>query len=330
MSIVLNGKQGAHRIAPETVRRIHEAMAELRYRPHAVAQALAHGRTNTIGVVLGRADMTYLTHPYYGPVLQGIVRFAFDQRRFVLLYHGRELGAADLDATSYADGRCDGLILTPPFSAQHFAAPLVDLGFPFVTVGDSVDDPRFPGVDIDNEAAARELTEYLLRHGHRRILCLARRGYSHSTLRRLVSCRRAVEQANGGVYEEDFLPRDDERGTLEALRRWLIPRNGTKPTALFCLTDEIAVEVIGLLRQIGIAVPRDISVVGFDDAPAASAANLTTMRQEPSHIGEEATRLLLRLIERGQQQGAVTTTEPTQVLTPTLLVERGSVAPCAS
>ena len=58
MSIVLNGKQDLHRFRRDPVERIHQAMAELRYRPHAVAQALAHGRTNTIGIVLGRADMS--------------------------------------------------------------------------------------------------------------------------------------------------------------------------------------------------------------------------------------------------------------------------------
>ncbi|MES2465040.1 MAG: LacI family DNA-binding transcriptional regulator, partial [Armatimonadota bacterium] len=73
VSLVLNDKQSVHRIAPDTVRRIHSAIAELRYRPNAVARALVQGHTNTIGVVLGMADMAYLTNPYYGPALQGIV-----------------------------------------------------------------------------------------------------------------------------------------------------------------------------------------------------------------------------------------------------------------
>jgi LacI family transcriptional regulator len=325
VSIVLNGKQGAHRIAPETVQRIRQAMEELRYRPHAVAQALAHGRTNTIGVVLGSADMDYLTHPYYGPILQGVVRSAFDRRRFVLLYHGRELGTADLDATSFADGRCDGLILTPPFSAERLAAPLVEMGLPFVTVGDSTDAPRFPSVDIDNEEATRELADYLLRHGHRRILALAMRGYSHSALRRLPACRREVER-RGGAYDEEFLPRGDREGIREALRhRLILPEDRDRPTALFCLTDDIALEVLPLVREMGLDVPAGISIVGFDDAPLAADADLTTMRQNPAQIGEEATRLLLRLIDRGGQSGE-TTTEPTRVFAPTLLVERGSVA----
>ena len=304
--------------------RIHRAIAELRYRPHAVAQALAHGRTNTIGVVLGRADMAYLTHPYYGPVLQGIVGVAFDLRRFVLLYHGRELGAADLDSTAYVDGRCDGLILTPPFSVQEYSSPLVDMGFPFVTVGDSVDDSRYPSVDIDNETAARALTAYLLQQGHRHILALARHGYSYSSLLRLDGCRHELEQA-GGIYEEAYLPRGSDGETREVLRGLLAPegkRRTDGPTALLCLTDDIAGEVIRLLREIGFAVPHDLSVVGFDDAPIATEINLTTMRQDPLRIGEEAVRLLLRLVDAAGGEAA----ENTKVILPTQLVERGSVA----
>ena len=323
VSIVLNGKQGAHRIAPDTVQRIHQAMAELRYRPNAVAQALVYGRTNTIGVVLGRADMTYLTNTYFGPALQGIVGFAFAQRRFVLLYHGGELGEADMDAISYMDGRCDGLILTPPFSAARFNTSLADVGFPFVTLGDTGDDPRSPGVDVDNESAAQDLAEYLIGHGHRRILALAMRGYSTSALRRLVGCRRGVER-HGGIYEEAFLPRNDERGMLDVLRRCLAQTEGDRPTALFCLTDDIALPVIRLLHEIGMEVPRDISVVGFDDIPAASDARLTTVRQDPVRIGEEATRLLLRLIDRDQRGDSPV--ETNRVLLPTVLVERESVA----
>jgi LacI family transcriptional regulator len=330
VSIVLNGKQGLHRIAPETVERIHRAMAELRYRPHAVAQALAHGRTNTIGIVFGSADVSYLTHPYYGPVLQGAVGAAFEKRRFVLLYHGNELGAKDLDATSFADGRCDGLILTPPFSVERFSAPLVDLGFPFVTVGDSTDDPRFPGVDIDNRAAARELTSYLLQQGHRHILGLTWHGYAHSALQRLTSCREEVERA-GGTYQEDILPRGDEAGTREILCRYLGTKSRpetSRPTALFCITDDVAAEVRAVLPKIGFEVPQDISIVGFDDAPIASEINLTTVRQDPVRVGEEAVRLLLRLIDQGQAGGM--SGANTKVIIPTILVKRGSVGPPAA
>ncbi|MES2462732.1 MAG: LacI family DNA-binding transcriptional regulator [Armatimonadota bacterium] len=326
VSIVLNGKQGLHRIAPETVERIHQAMAELRYRPHAVAQALAHGRTNTIGIVLGSADISYLTHPYFGPVLQGAVRTAFDKRRFVLLYHGNELGAKDLDATSFADGRCDGLILTAPFSSEGHSAPLLDLGFPFVTVGDSVQDPRFASVDIDNEDAARQLTQYLMGLGHQHILGLGWRDYTHSALQRLTSCRREVERA-GGIYDEEILPRGDEPGTREVLCRYLGTHDQpekNRPTALFCLTDDVAAEVTPVVRKLGFDVPQDLSIVGFDDAPIAAELSLTTVRQDPARVGEEAVRLLLRLIDAGRTNGM--SEEKTKVTLPTQLIERGSAA----
>jgi LacI family transcriptional regulator len=255
------------------------------------------------------------------------VRAAFEKRRFVLLYHGHELSAKDLDATHFADGRCDGLILTPPFSFEKFAAPLLDIGIPFVTVGDSADNPLFPSVDVDNISAARELTEYLLQRGHRQILGLAWRGYSHSALLRLPSCRHEVERS-GGTYNEEILPRGDKQGTLEVLCRYLDAKDRNamgRPTALFCLTDDVAVEVLPLLQEIGFNVPRDRSVVGFDDAPVAGEANLTTIRQDPVRIGEEAVRLLLRLIDPDHQSSE--RTEEAAVIIPAYLVERGSVAP---
>jgi DNA-binding LacI/PurR family transcriptional regulator len=325
VSIVLNGKQGQHRISAETVARIHQAMAELRYRPHAVAQALAHGRTNTIGIALGRADISYLTHPYYGPILQGAVRCAFEQRRFVLLYHGRDLVGDDLDATSFADGRCDGLILTPPFTAEEFSAPLLDMGMPFVTVGDSVENPRFPSVDIDNRASAREMATYLLQRGHRHLLGLTWYGYSTSASLRLSGCRQVIEQA-GGSYDEELLPRGDTEGTQKILHQHLggkSERKENRPTALFCLTDDIAAEILPIVKGMGFRVPEDISLIGFDDAPVASDLNLTTMRQDPIQIGEEAVHLLLRLVDQGLV--AVEAEGTNKVIVPTQLIERGSV-----
>lgn len=324
VSIVLNGKEGVHRIAPETVQRIQEAIAELRYRPNAVAQSLAHGRTNTIGVVLGQADMTYLSNPYYGPALQGIIGTAFHQRRFVLLYHGGELGAADLEAPSFTDGRCDGLILTPPFSAPRFTEQLLEIDMPFVTLGDTHLDPRIPGADIDNETVGETAASYLLDHGHWRILGIGVRGYSESALRRLIGGRRIVE-SRGGVFEEVVLPTKADDGLHAVLRRYLEEGNVVRrPTALFCLTDDVALRAIRLLKEMGRAVPRDVSVIGFDDDPLSAEAGLTTIRQDSRRVGEEATRLLLRLIESGYPQ--MPFAEPTHVFLPTELVERSSVA----
>jgi LacI family transcriptional regulator len=324
VSIVLNGKQDALRIAPETVARIHRAMAELRYRPNAMAQALVHGRTNTIGVVLGRADMAYFTNAYYGPAIQGIVGEAFSKRRFVLLYHGGELGAADLDVTQYMDGRCDGLILTPPFSIEKYATPLVEAGFPFVTLGDASENPHFPGVDIDNEAAARAAARHLMQNGHRHILMLVMSAYPNSALEgRRTGCRAETEE-QGGIYSEAFLPRNDEAGMRDLLKQHLSTSDVSRPTGLVCLTDEIALTVILVLRDLGLEVPRDVSVVGFDDIPAATTAGLTTIRQDPIKLGEAATCLLLQLIDN--EHTATSTSPPTRVLLPIQLVERNSVA----
>jgi LacI family transcriptional regulator len=322
VSLVLNGKQSTHRLAPETVRRIHDAMTELRYRPNAVAQALVQGRTNTIGVVLGEADMTYLTNPYYGPALQGIVGLAFSQRRFVVLYHGGELIPSEIDATNYVDGRCDGLILTPPFTSEAITAPLHDMRFPFVTLGDSGIDPTIPGVDIDNESAGKEAAAYLLDQGHHHILGIAARHYSHSSLRRLEGCRGEVKR-RGGTYQEVMLTGKGDKDVAEALQKYLREGDLARPTAIFCLTDQIALPVMRVLRALGKEIPRDFSVMGFDDAPEAAEARLTTVRQNPLQIGEEATRLLFRLINCPTNDWPM---DSIKVTVPTALIERESVA----
>ncbi len=242
-------------------------------------------------------------------------------RRFVTLYHGGELTEAEKDATAYADGRCDGLILTPPFCDESITAPLRDMHFPFVTIGDSNDHPFIPSVDIDNESAGKRAAQYLLGQGHRNILALTTYHYPHATRRRLSGCRQEVVRQKGR-YREAMIAGKTDADAIEALQGYLTCEESERPTAIFCLTDQIALQVLRVLPRLGQNVPRDISVMGFDDIPEATDAGLTTIRQNPVGIGEEATRLLMRLISTPAEEWL---SEPIKITMPTFLVERGSV-----
>jgi len=189
-----------------------------------------------------------------------------------------------------------GVILTPPLSDdRHVLGVLEERGLPCVRIAPLLDPDRECTVVMDEYDAARAITELLLRSGHRRI------GFVRGPRVHLVSMRRFNGYANalGGkglridqslIVEGDF-SRQSGRQQAPALF-------AAKPTAIFASNDEMAVGVIDAAIAAGISVPRDISVVGFDDNAVARTVRprLTSVRQPLEEMGEEACKLLVERI----------------------------------
>ncbi|WP_375388180.1 LacI family DNA-binding transcriptional regulator [uncultured Amnibacterium sp.] len=189
---------------------------------------------------------------------------------------------------------------------------------PLVLIGGSA--LGFPTVMIDDIGASRAATQHLLDLGHRRITHFA--GDLHDQMdfsvhsRRARGYRQAMEQTGlEPVVIEVAFDRDAARAVaLEVLA------DPDRPTAVFAVSDEVALGVLDAARELGLEVGRDFSVVGFDDEPRAEAADLTTVRQRPDDLGAAAADLLLSGIGHGP--------DPEQSrLMPTGLVQRGSTGP---
>jgi LacI family transcriptional regulator len=206
----------------------------------------------------------------------------------------------------------DGAILVTPSGID------VTSSAPIVAVDHNVQSSTLPTVDADNLSGAVTATEHLIRLGHRRIGFLAGRPDLESARLREQGYRQALEAA--GIPFDPNLVRVGSyqpEAAREATRDLLAGE--PRPTAIFAANDASAIETIAVAKALGLTVPGDLSVVGFDNVPESALCEppLTTVEQPIQRMGEEAVRLLLALIDDP-------TGLPAQVVLPTRLVERAS------
>jgi len=217
------------------------------------------------------------------------------------------------------DETIGGVILTPPYSDDRHALGLIEArGVPYVRIAPMLDMDRGSTVTIDEYDAARAITQYLIDKGHRRIAFMRGPDFQLVSMRRyngyanaLGASRLRVDQTL--VAQGDF---SRESGREQAAKLF-----AARPTAIFASNDEMAAGIIDAARAARIAVPGQISVVGYDDNAVAktTAPRLTTVRQPLEEMGEMAARLLVDAIRTGSR-GAVHKIIPFEV------IERESVA----
>jgi LacI family repressor for deo operon, udp, cdd, tsx, nupC, and nupG len=186
----------------------------------------------------------------------------------------------------------------------------------------SLETTGYPSVHIDNQAAAREMTDYLIGQGHRRIAFIHGQEASLLTKDREEGYKASMRAAGLDIGEGWITGGNlNISDTIEATRRLLGQAN--RPTAIFCANDEMAMGCLHAIKSAGLSVPHDLSVVGFDDIRYAAILDppLTTIHQPAHLIGERVMHRLLREIEEGRSDN----TEPEVV--PHKLIIRESVAP---
>ena len=218
-----------------------------------------------------------------------------------------------------------GVILEPVTAGEDARSYFCDLlrgGFPVVCVDRGIDGSSLSWVTSDNFAGGREVGQHLLERGHRRLAFLPPHepGLCLTTQRR--SGLRAA-MAVAGVPSDLLVEVTPCRGRLHSVRHALetivkLPLD-RRPTALVCGADYIAAEVMFVLRTMGLHVPHDMAVTGFDDVPYAAwlQPSLTTVRQDPRGMGERAASMLLEMVQSGR-------VEPRNEILPVALQSRGS------
>jgi DNA-binding LacI/PurR family transcriptional regulator len=316
VSFVLNAKADAG-IPPGTRRRIEEAARELGYHPHGAARALAGGTSHTIGLVLRQSAEQVAADALLAETLWGVAAEARTGGYRVLVE------PLSPDGGRYSDlllsQQVDGLIVSGPRVDDEELAALVAEGFPIILQG-SLPDVPVPSVDIDNRAGARTAVEHLIDLGHRRIGCITNAPLAYTAAAdRVAGYGEALAGAGIGldpdlVIEGAF----DAASGYVAMTSLLATRNAI--TAVFVASDIVAFGALRALREGGLRVPADISVVGFDDIPLARHFDppLTTIRLPANALGAAAGRALVdRLTGRPTSE---------RTLLPTELIVRESTA----
>jgi LacI family transcriptional regulator/LacI family repressor for deo operon, udp, cdd, tsx, nupC, and nupG len=273
--------------------RVREAIAELGYRPSSTARSLSLGRSQAIGVVA-----PFFTTPSVVERLRGVSQRAGQHGYGLMLF---DVETPEQRAGAFRDfarpGRLDGLLVISLPLRDEEVAGLERDGLPVVMV--DIGHPRVPHVVIDDARGGELATEHLLARGHRRIGFIGDRpenpfGFTSSEQRRR-GFRRALRAA--GVTAVAELEARGRHGREEAsdLARGLLDRDD-RPTAVFAASDTQAVGVLEAARALGLRVPEDVAVIGFDDIELAAPLGLSTVRQPLRQSGASGADILLAAI----------------------------------
>ncbi|WP_423923498.1 LacI family DNA-binding transcriptional regulator [Frigoribacterium sp. 2-23] len=312
VSKAVNGRYG---IAPATIARVMAAVDELGYESSLVASSMRSRRTGVIGVLV--ADF----EPFSSEVLKGVgtaIRTLapdYDLLAYSGAHHGGNDGWERRSLSRLSGTLIDGAILVTPSVITTSAS------IPVVSVDPHTGRTDLPSVEADSRGGAVQAVEHLIALGHRRIGFLAGRGDLRSASLREAGYAQALRSA--GIARDPALTRDGEfeMGTARRAAQSLLT-DPNPPTAVFAANDLSAIAVLRTALDLGLRVPDDLSVVGFDDIPEAAREQppLTTVQQPMQQLGTVATTMLFaQLTDR-----PLTTTE---VQLPTRLVVRDTTAP---
>lgn len=319
VSKVINGRDG---IAVRTVARVQEVVQRLGYEQSIVARSLRSHRTYVIGVLVAEFE------PFSTEILKGAGAAVAGTEYALLAYTGGAGGPGwERRYLSRLSGTLiDGAVLVTP------TVSLADEDIPVAAVDPHTGPADLPTVDSDNLGGALTATRHLLQLGHTRIGFLAGRPDLESSRLREAGYRQALTEAGVAVDPSLVRVAEYQRDGADAPTRSMLALP-QPPTAIFAANDLSAMGILDTARRLGVRVPEDLSVVGFDDVPEASATTppLTTVRQEIQQMGASAVELLLARLAVGAggvgADGPGAMQPPTHVRLPTTLVVRGTTAP---
>jgi LacI family transcriptional regulator len=309
VSKVINDRYG---VAPETYDKVMDIVSDLGYESSLVASSLRRNSTNVIGILVPEFE------PFSTELLKGISSAVEGTGYELLAYSGNlehnQVGWERRSLSRLAGTLIDGAVIVAP------TASVTDATIPVVAVDPHTGKTGPSTVEADNVGGARAATQHLIELGHRRIAHIRGRTDLVSAQLRERGYREALEAA-GLPFDPELVRVGGYRAaeTTDAARELLT--RSERPTAVFAANDLSAIRVLEIARDLGLRVPQDLSVVGFDNVPEAANAvpALTTVAQPLHQMGAEAVRLLLGLL------AGVTSEE--HLLLPATLVVRASTAP---
>lgn len=290
-------------VRPEVRERVLRVVREVGYTPHAAARSLVTQRTQVLGLIIPEAVSTLFTDPFFSLLISGITHACYAQGYHLMLsLFTTSEQEAELSAQLLQGGYLDGVILASTRLGDPLMARLLEGSIPFVLVGRHPD-PRVSYVDADNVAGARMAVEYLLRQGHTRVATITGPLNMAAGQDRLEGYKQALRARHLPIDEHLIVEGDfTEQGGMAAMGQLL--ELAERPTAVFVAGDTMAMGALKAVKDAGLRVPEDITLVGFDDLPQVAYLDppLTTVRQPIAQLGETAVHILLDLIRYGRER----------------------------
>lgn len=293
VSRVLNNEAN---VSATTQEKVRKAISALHYSPSIAARVLAGNRSFLIGLLYDTPS-SYYTHSVQMGALEKCREAGFHLVLERCDSQARDAAAATLTIIRHT--RLDGVILTPPLSdTQAIREALVEQAIPHVLISPPKLEPGLNSVYMDDRQAAFDMTRYLISLGHKRIGFIRGLSRHGAAMLRLYGYQDALKAS--GIKPDETLVKDGNfrfQSGADAADQLLSQKN--RPTAIFASNDEMAAGAVATAHRLGISVPQELSVAGFDDVPYASVTwpALTTVHQPIVEMGAAAAGLLIAGIQ---------------------------------
>ncbi len=298
--------------------RVRASMEKLGYRPHTAARGM-RGQTYTLGFLI--PDMH---NPFFSDIFSG-VNVALERTQYQTLL-GVSQSATSMEVAlieAMIDRQMDGLIVIGPRMLSRDVME-VAARIPTVTIGHHpTPGANFDSVNNDDHLGAKLVVQHLVATGHKHVVYLSQevadREHTMVTTQREIGYREAMQEAGLGKFIQVAYAPQTSRETQSVVRHLLQSRN--RPDAIFCWTDFIGLEVLSVAKELGLNVPNDLAVVGYDNTSYCDLAQnaMTSIDQSGQVLGLQAARLLIERI-KGRTEAENYTVTPR-------LVVRGSSVP---
>lgn len=307
-------------VSEATRSKVQAAAHRLGYRPNAHARSLITGRSRIVGLVL-----SYIENLFYPTVLERLAKRLQQDGYHLLIFLSDNQNSDDLigEILQY---KVDGIVLGATTLSSALARRCAESSIPVVLFNRVMSEGAGSGavnsVRSDNVGGGREIARHLVAGGHRRIAYIAGREDSSTNLERERGLREGLAESGQRIFARAVGDYDFERSRQAA--RDLFANPGATPDAVFVAGDQMAIAVMDTLRhELGLAVPQDVSVIGFDNVPQAAweSYRLTTFEQPVEPMVEAAVDLLHSHLRQA------TAAPVRDVVVPGRLVVRGSARP---
>lgn len=288
VSTVSQVMSGNRPVAAETRRQVEAAIAQLDYRPHPGAAHLRSGRSNSIALVVPT-----LENPFY-PVVAAGMQEVLQPRDIQLIITDTSIpGSSNSAIRHLVSRRVDAVVAAALILSKGVLDELREAEIPFVTLGSA---PTSGGdvVHTDDVEGAREITAHLIDRGYENLAFVGGDEAANPTRQRLEGFHAALSNAGRTPRSESVVYAEFTReGGRVAARKLLT--GADRPDAIVAANDLIAIGVLDVARELGLAVPGDLAVTGYDDIEAASLVtpSLTTVENPAREIGRTCARLLV-------------------------------------
>ncbi|WP_170326060.1 LacI family DNA-binding transcriptional regulator [Ruegeria arenilitoris] len=282
-------------VSKKTEEKVRKAAAELGYRPNVLARAMVSGKSRIIGLVVG-----YLDNYFYPEALEKLSNALQEKGYHVLIFMAsRTAGNIEDVMAEILDYQVDGVILASVAMSSEIATRCQQAGVPVVLFNRSQDIEGITSVTSDNFVGGRKVAEFLLAGGHERIGYIAGWQGASTQRDREAGFRAGLSEGGQILFAHEIGDFHTETARAAARRMFDVAPD-MRPDAVLVANDHMALAVMDVIRfELGLRVPEDVSIVGYDDVPPAAwpAYNLTTIRQRANLMVAETVTALLEHID---------------------------------